>query len=106
MNITWRIYRRLAQAFPHEFKLAFGDGMLQLGEDAIDDLAKRNGAAGLIRLIADIAIRLPIEYLTEMRHDMRYAVRALLKSPGFPLVGIVSLGLGIGLTTNIYSSNW
>ena len=106
MNITWRIYRRLAQAFPHEFKLAFGDGMLQVGEDAIDDIAKRNGPAGLIRLIADIAIRLPIEYLTEMRHDMRYAVRALLKSPAFALVGIISMGLGIGLTTNIYSSNW
>ena len=24
MNLAWRIYRRLAQAFPHEFKLAYG----------------------------------------------------------------------------------
>lgn len=106
MRIAWRVYRRLAQAFPHEFKLAFGEGMMQAGEEAVDDIAKRHGAAGLIRLIADIAIRLPIEYLTEMRHDMRYAARALVKSPGFALVGIISMGLGIGLTTNIYSSNW
>jgi predicted permease len=35
---------------------------------------------------------------------MRYAWRALIKSPGFALVGILSMGLGIGLTTNVYSS--
>ena len=35
MNIAWPIYRRLAAAFPHEFKLAFGSEMMQAGEDAI-----------------------------------------------------------------------
>ena len=60
----------------------------------------------MIRLIADIAIRVPLEYLSEMRRDMRYALRALIKSPGFALVGIISMGLGIGLTTNVYSSKW
>jgi predicted permease len=106
MNFALRLYRLLAQAFPHEFKLAFGDGVMQLGEDVVRQIAKRHGAFGLIRLIADIAIRLPIEYLSEMRQDMRYASRALIKSPGFALVGIVSMGLGIGLTTNVYSSRW
>jgi predicted permease len=106
MNFAWRIYRRLAQAFPHEFKLAYGTDVMQLGEDIIEEIAKRHGAAGLIRLIADLAIRVPLEYLSEMRGDMRYAWRALIKSPGFALVGIISMGLGIGLTTNVYSSKW
>ena len=106
MNFAWRIYRRLAQAFPHEFKLVYGPELMQLGEDVVDEIAKRHGAAGLIRLIADIAIRLPLEYLSEMRGDMRYAWRALIKSPGFALVGIISMGFGIGLTTNVYSSKW
>ena len=106
MNLAWRIYRRLAQAFPHEFKLAYGPEVMQLGEDVVEEIAKRHGAVGLIRLIADIAIRVPLEYLSEMRGDMRYASRALLKSPGFALVGIISMGLGIGLTTNVYSSKW
>jgi putative ABC transport system permease protein len=106
MNLAWRIYRRLAQAFPHEFKVAYGTDVMQLGEDVVDDIAKRHGAAGLIRLLADIAIRVPMEYLSEMRGDMRYALRALIKSPGFALVGILSMGLSIGLTTNIYSSKW
>jgi macrolide transport system ATP-binding/permease protein len=106
MNFAWRIYRRLAQAFPHEFKLAYGADVMQLGEDLVEEIAKRHGTVGLIRLIADIAIRVPLEYLSEMRSDMRYASRALVKSPGFALVGIISMGLGIGLTTNVYSSKW
>jgi macrolide transport system ATP-binding/permease protein len=106
MNIAWPIYRRLAAAFPHEFKLAFGDEMMQAGEDAIDDVAKRHGVLGLVRLIADMLLRLPIEYLNEMRRDLPYAARTLMKSPGYAVVGIVSMGLGIGLTTNVYSSGW
>jgi macrolide transport system ATP-binding/permease protein len=106
MNFAWRIYRRVAQAFPHEFKLAYGTDVMQLGEDVVKDIARRHGTAGLIKLIADIAIRVPLEYLSEMRGDMRYAMRALIKSPGFALVGIISMGLGIGLTTNVYSSKW
>ena len=106
MNLTWRIYWRLAQAFPHEFKLAYGTELTQLGKDVVEDIAKRQGTAGLVLLIADIAMRIPLEYLSEMRGDMRYAWRALTKSPGFALVGIISMGLGIGLTTNIYSSKW
>ncbi len=106
MNFALRIYRRLAQAFPHEFKLAYGADVTQLGDDVVEEIARRHGTIGLIRLIADIAIRVPIEYLSEMRRDLRYALRALIKSPGFALVGIISMGLGIGLTTNVYSSKW
>jgi len=47
MNFAWRIYRRLAQAFPHEFKLAYGTDVMQLGEDVTAEIAKRHGAAGL-----------------------------------------------------------
>ena len=106
MNFALRIYRLLARAFPHEFKLAYGAEVMQLGEDVVEEIAKRHGAIGLIRLIADIAVRVPLEYLSEMRGDMRYAIRALLKSRGFALVGIISMGLSIGLTTNVYSSKW
>jgi hypothetical protein len=74
-----RIYRGLAQAFPHEFKVAYGGEVMQAGEEMVKNItqkiAKRHGAAGLIRLIADIALRLPIEYLSVMRQDMRYAAR-------------------------------
>ena len=41
MNFAWRVYRRLAQAFPHEFKLAYGADVMQLGEDMVEEIARR-----------------------------------------------------------------
>src|SRR5581483_5116110 len=104
MNFALSLYVRLARAFPHEFKMVYGYEMTQLGEDMVKDIAKRHGIVGLIRLVLDIAMRLPIEYLSEMRQDLRYAARGLVKSPGFALVGIVSMGIGMGLTTYVYSA--
>ena len=104
MKFALSVYRRLAHAFPHEFKVMYGADVLQLGEDVVEEIAKQHGFMGLIRLIADIAIRVPIEYLSEMRRDMIYAIRALIKSPGFALVGIISLGLGMGVTTSAFTT--
>src|SRR5262245_59160673 len=98
-SLAIRLYRRFALAFPHEFQIVYGADVIQLGEDAIEDAWAQQGVVGLIRLLADIAVRLPIEYLSEMRRDLGYALRALAKSRGFAAVGILSLGLGIGIAT-------
>ncbi len=105
MRLAMWLYRALARAFPHEFKMAYGAEVIQLGEDVVQEIAQENGFPGLFRLLADLAIRVPAEYLSEIRRDLRYALRALWKSRGFAAIGIVSLGLGIGLTA-VCTSEW
>jgi len=41
--------------------------------------------------------------LDELTSDVRYGIRGMLKNPGFSAVAIVSLALGIGATTSMFS---
>src|SRR5450759_1748319 len=109
MNRRWHtclsLYRYLANAYPHEFRMVYGEDLDRLGEDAVPEAWRRYGLFGLVRLLADIAVRLPAEYLAEIRQDVIYSVRVLARSPGFATVGVLSLAIGIGMCSVILSGS-
>ncbi len=97
VKFSLRLYRALARAFPHEFQVLYGEDLERAGVDAAPEIWRRHGIWGLVRLLADIALRLAAEYLSELRADTKYALRMLAKSPGYAAVGIFSLTIGIGV---------
>ena len=101
--LSLRLYGLLARAFPDEFRNAYGEELLQTTEDSIEDIRRHHGLPGLARLLLDIAVRVPAEHLAELWQDIRYGVRMLAASPGFTLVALTSLSLGICAATSAFS---
>ena len=117
-----RLYRYLLVLLPRSLRVEFGDDMTALFEKQRREVQTR-GQRWVFYFLAvkdvvaqSLVARLerrgvsppPIPNrkgrpMDSLGHDVRYALRSLGASPGFVLVTVVTLGLGIGATSTVYS---
>jgi putative ABC transport system permease protein len=104
-----RLYARLLRAYPAAFQEAYASEMRSTFRARWRDERDEGGLVGVARLSAtlllDIVRTAPREHLDMLIHDVRYAWRSLSRRQNwsFSLAAILTLGLGIGAVTAIFS---
>lgn len=99
-----RVFRGLMRLLPAEFRADYGRE-LELHFRAERQAA--DGAAAMMRLwaatLGDVIRTAPAEHVDILSRDLAYAVRMLARRPALALATVLTLALGIGANTAIFS---
>ena len=105
MNRHFRWFRRLLTLFPADFRADYARDMERTFAAQHREAVRHGG--GLARLwletTADLVRTAPAEHVDQLRQDVSYAVRNIMRRPGAALAAIATLAIGIGSTTAILS---
>lgn len=99
-----RFFRLLLRLLPFDFRADYGR---EIERTFHDQRLEAPTASGRLRVwfanVAALAAIGPREHLAQLRQDVLYALRLMRRDRGFVLVAILTLALGTGANTAIFS---
>jgi predicted permease len=100
MALPAKVFRFLLFAYPAEFRHEYGAELEQVFSDRLES---EPSARVWFDALRDLLIAAPREHLHIQIGDLQYALRIFAKSPAFTLMAVLTMAIGVGANTAIFS---